>query len=979
MKIIFSLFALFFTFNSAAQTVNPYPPTPAEKRLEAFNQRQKLKSSSLLKNVKLRSIGPTVMSGRVVDVDVSPADPTIFYVAYASGGLWKTTNNGISFTPLFDNQPSITIGDIAVDWTDDEIIWVGTGENNSSRSSYSGTGIFKSTDGGKSFTNMGLSDIHHTGRIIIHPNNPDIIWVAALGHLYSPNKQRGIYKTTDGGKSWRNTLFVNENTGAIDLVIDSKNPDILYAAFWEKTRRAWDFQESGDGSGIYKSTDGGENWFLISSDKSGFPTGNNIGRIGLSVFNKNPNIIYAVVDNQNHRKEKQKTEFAVNKKLLKEISVDDFLKLDDEDINEFLDRNDFPEKYSAAEIKEQIKSGKIKPLDLVEYLGDANEQLFDTPVIGAEVYRSDNGGITWKKTNDDFIDDMFYSYGYYFGEIRVDPNDENLIYLLGVPAIKSTDGGKTFSSMDESNVHGDHHALWINPDKNGHLILGNDGGLNISYDNGKTWFKANTPAVGQFYAVNVDMEKPYNVYGGLQDNGVWYGPSTNKPGYRWYASGHNPFKMIMGGDGMQVAIDTTDNNTVYTGFQFGYYYRIDKKKESTKPVRPQHKLGEKPLRFNWQTPIHLSKHNNNIFYIGSNFLHRSFDRGDNYETISGDLTKGKKDGDVPFGTLTTIDESPLKFGLLYTGSDDGLVYVSKDAGNSWKKISDNLPQNLWVSRVIASSFDTSVVYVSLNGYRWDNFDSYLFKSSDYGNTWLKLGGNLPAEPINVVREDPVNKNILYVGTDNGLYVSLDGGNSFMSLFNGLPDVPVHDLVIHPRDNEIVVGTHGRSVYIGDVSYIQKLTPDVLNEEIKLFALNNKTYSDRWGNKSYTWGEMIVPEFIIPYYAKTSGLVKIKILTDKNDSVIELTDTAEAGLNFFNYDLSVAPGKIKWYENFINENLSVKQKNKFKETDSKKVYLRPGKYSVEITANGNKQRESFEIKKAIKKQRGKKAETQLNKM
>ena len=938
-------------------------PTKASERFEAFKQRQLLQKNSLLKNVKLRSVGPTIMSGRVVDIDVCPTDPTKFYVAYASGWLWFTKDNGISFNPMFDNEASMTIGDIAVDWNHGEVIWVGTGENNSSRSSYSGTGIYKSLDKGKTWQHIGLEESHHIGRIILSPNNPDVIWVAALGHLYSSNKERGIYKSTDGGKTWKKTLFVDDNTGAIDLAIDPSNSNNLYAAMWYRTRRAWNFVESGKTSGIYKSTDGGETWNLISNKQSGFPTGDGVGRIGLAVYDKNPKTIYALIDNQAHRTKKEEKEVPViTKDIFNKITTEDFLKLNEEDINDFLDYNGFPQKYNAENIFKMVREGKIKPKDLVDYLSDANEDLFDTPVIGAEVYRSDDGGKTWVKTNKDYIDNMYYTYGYYFGEIRVNSNNDKNIYILGVPALISKDGGQTFSTIDGENVHGDYHALWLDPNKEGHLIIGNDGGINITYDDGEHWFKANTPAVGQFYSVAVDNDKPYNVYGGLQDNGVWYGPSTNTPNYRWYSSGQYPFKFILGGDGMQVNVDTTDNKTVYTGFQFGYYYRVNKLTGKTDPIKPMLELGEKALRFNWQTPIHLSGHNLDIFYIGSNKLHRSLNKGDDYQTISPDLTKGGKKGDVPFGTLTTIDESSLQFGLLYTGSDDGLVYLSKDGGVSWNNISKGLPENLYVSRVIASSHNTQRVYVSLNGYRWDDFNSYLFSSDNYGKTWKRIGLNLPAEPINVVKEDPYNENIFYVGTDHGLYVSLDKGNSFMGLSNGMPDVPVHDLVIQKRDKDLVVGTHGRSIYIADLDQIEELDNTVLNSVVHLFAVDNNRFSERWGNKYYAWGKINQPSMQISYYAKNTGVAEITIKTNKDIVLTEIKDTCNSGLNYFNYNLVVDKENVDEYR----ESLNTKTKTvEFKKTDNGITYLHPGKFIVEIKLNDVISSQEFKLLKPKK--------------
>ncbi|MCH8942014.1 MAG: glycosyl hydrolase [Bacteroidetes bacterium] len=939
-------------------------PTKASERFEAFKQRQILQKNSLLKNVELKSVGPSIMSGRVVDIDVSPIDPTNFYIAYASGGLWVTKDNGISFTPLFDNEASMTIGDIAVDWNNGEIIWVGTGENNSSRSSYSGTGIYKSNDKGKTWQHIGLAETHHTGRIIISQDDPSTVWVAALGHLYSPNKERGVYKTTDGGKTWKQTLFIDDNTGAIDLAIDPNNTKILYASMWHRTRSAWNFVESGRTSGIFKSKDGGETWKLITTMLSGFPTGEGIGRIGLAIYKNNPQIIYASVDNQTHRIKKiEKEKPAVTKELLKNISVKDFLILNKDDLNDFLDANGFPKKYSAAKIFNMVRKGTIKPNALVVYLSDANQNLFDAPIIGAEVYRSDDGGKTWKKTNKDFIDNMFYTYGYYFGEIRVNSNDDKSIYILGVPVLHSVDGGKTFKSIDGENVHGDYHALWINPNKDGHLIIGNDGGINITYDNGKHWFKANTPAVGQFYTIAVDNEKPYNVYGGLQDNGVWYGPSTYTPNNKWYSSGQYPYKFILGGDGMQVNVDTTNNKTVYTGFQFGNYFRINKITRKNVPIKPMPELGEKTLRFNWQSPIHLSNHNADIFYIGSNKLHRSLNKGDDYKTISFDLTKGWKEGDVPYGTLTTIDESTLQFGLLYTGSDDGLVYVSKDGGAKWENISKGLPVHLWVSRVTASSHKLSRIYVSLNGYRLDDFNSYIFSSDDYGVTWNKIGTNLPAEPINVVKEDPYNKNILYVGTDHGLYVSLDRGKIFMALFNGMPAVPVHDLAIQKRDKDLVVGTHGRSIYIVDIEHIEELNESVLSSTIHLFPVKNKKFSERWGNKYYAWGNAIEPSVQLTFFSKKNVIAEITIKTNKGLELANIKDTCEIGLNFVSYDLSIDKENVEEYKEAVN---SKKKKVEFKKTDNGKTYLHPGSYIIEINIDGVISSQNFKIRKPRKR-------------
>ena len=943
--LIIISFSLFAQDNSTEATL-------AQKRIEDFQKRKLLSENSLVSNLEFQSIGPTVFSGRVTDLAVSPTDPSHFYVAYASGGLWKTTNNGNSFSPLFDDEIVMTIGDIAVNW-EKNIIWVGTGENNSSRSSYSGVGMFKSTDGGKTWAHKGLPESHHISRIILHPSNPDILWVAVLGHLYSPNKERGIYKTTDGGNTWKQVLFVNENAGAVDLLIDPNNPNTLYAATWERTRRAWNFVESGSGSGIYQSTDGGENWTLTTTANSGFPTGDGVGRIGIAITKQNDKtILYALLDNYFRREKKKKENDDLTKDDLRNISVDNFLKLDKKRIANYLKSNFFPKKYTAKKVISMVKKKKIKPLALVEYLENANSLLFDTPVIGAEIYRSDNNGKTWTKQNKYFLDRIYNSYGYYFGQIRIAPQDPDKLYFMGVPVMKSSDAGQTWESINGENVHVDHHALWLDPNRAGHLILGNDGGVHTSYDDGKTWIKCNSPSVGQFYYVAVDMEKPFNVYGGLQDNGVWTGPSTYKASNRWHGNGAYPYKFLLGGDGMQVAVDTRDNNTIYAGFQFGFYFRVNKSTGKRKLIKPIHELGERPLRFNWQTPIHLSVHNQDIFYLGANKLYRSFNQGDDYTAISDDLTKGGIKGDVPFGTLSAIHESSLKFGLIYTGSDDGLIHVTKDGGHIWTKISDSLPQNLWVSRIQASAFDEGTVYVCLNGYRSDDFNAYVYKSTDYGTRWTRIGLDLPSEPVNVIKEDPKNKNILYVGTDHALYVSLNKGNNFMQMKKGLAAVAVHDVVIHPRDQKIVVGTHGRSMYIGDVAQLQELYDTTLAKPIYSFPIASKYYNSNWGKQPVKWRKIKAPKLSIPVYSNSTAKLIVRIKAGKDLILKQLDFDGEKGLNYLEYDLSIQEDKKNSYEKWLNENLKKGDKKiNLKKSDNGKVYLQKGKYIVEIEKNG----------------------------
>ncbi|MFY0606707.1 MAG: glycosyl hydrolase [Cyclobacteriaceae bacterium] len=966
MKYLFPVLIVLLISTSqltAQKSKKIYPKvTSAAERWEGYLQRQKLQENSLVKNIPFRNVGPTIMSGRVVDLEVNPTDPTHFYVAYASGGLWETKNEGISFEPIFDNEIVMTIGDIAVDWNTG-VIYVGSGENNSSRSSYAGYGVYKSTDNGKNWEHLGLEESHHIGRVVVHPTNSDIIWVASLGHLYSKSDANGIYRSADGGKSWEKTLFVNNQTGIVELSINPNNPDELIAAAWDKGRTAWNFEEAGDGSAIFRSTNGGVTWVNISSGDNGFPDTSGTGRIGLAYAAATPGMIYAILDNQDRRADEEKETFPVTRELLRSISNEAFDGLENDDINDFLDREYFPEEVNAVDLKMDVKSGKVKPQDLVIYLEDANSLLFDTPVKGAEVYVSTNSGDTWTKTHEGTIESLVFSYGYYFGQIRVDEQNSDILYTMGVPLVKSMDGGKTWEITEMENVHADHHALWLNPNRSGHLINGNDGGVNISYDYGKTWNKCNSTAVGQFYSVNVDMAEPYNVYGGLQDNGTWKGPSTYTYSRSWQGDGKYPYEALMGGDGMQVAIDTRTNETVYVGYQFGNYFRVNTASGKRKYITPKHQLGEAPFRWNWQSPIMLSSHNQDIVYFGSNKFHRSMNQGDDFETLSGDLTNGGKKGDVAFGTLTTITESPLRFGLIYVGSDDGLIHVSKDAGQNWNKVSGNLPQDYWVSRVTASAHQEGTVYASLNGYRSDDFSALVYKSTDYGSSWNQIGLDLPKEPVNVIKEDPENEKIIYVGTDHGVYVSVDGGSSFMAFSEGLPAVPIHDLVIHPRDKDLVIGTHGRSIYIADVSSIQSITE--ISDGLKVFPIEELTFSENWGNKgNWHWDGFREPSVIVEIYAKQKQTAQVEISKDSL-KVAEFSIELDAGLNYWEYDLTISEDA---FSNLISAEESDATK---KAKENSLYYLTSGTYTLQVSGNDISASETFEIKepKARPKRKG----------
>lgn len=800
-------------------------PTTEKALQESVDKHKAMLASTPLHDFKARNVGPTNMSGRIVDIEVAN-DRNTFYVAAASGGVWKTEDNGQSFNPIFDHQGALGIGAMALAPSDNNILWVGTGEDNSSRSTYAGNGIHKSTDGGKTWEHIGLVHSQHIGQILIHPTNPDIVWVGSMGGLYSKNKERGLYKTTDGGKTWKKTLYIDDNTGIIDIQIHPTNPDLLLAASWERFRQAHDFVGNGKGSAIWRSEDGGNTW---KKAVDGFPQDEFVGRIGFDFSLSNPNVAYALLDNQGksekpadpprQRGNQQQEENPLKLDDFKDMTLDQALALDDKKLESLTRRSQFSSKYTPAEIKRLLKTGKITPAQIANYNGgavDANAAMFGQPIKGAEVYRSEDTGKSWKKVSESDISQLYNSYGYYFGEIRVSTSDENEVFVLGVPLLVSRDGGKNFSRTDSiGRPHSDHQAMWINPQDSKHILLGNDGGLYRSYGGGARWDHMNTQMpISQFYSVMVDQATPYHIYGGMQDNGVWFGKSTNKPEDLW--------EPLFGGDGMVVAVDTRNNDIVYTGSQFGNYARINKKTGERKRITPGHDIGNAPNRWNWRTPAELSYHNQDIVYMGSQYVYQSLDQGNTWRTISPDLTKNKKSGNVPFASLTVVEESPLEFGTLYAGSDDGNVWVTRNNGGNWTSLNAGLPQDRWVSSISPSRYKEGRVYITLNGYRYDEFNTYVFKSEDYGKTWKSIKANLPEESTNIIIEDPKMPNILYLGTDHGLYVSMDEGNNW-SLFQGeIPNVAIYDMVIQERENHLIVGSHGRSVYVVDLKQIHDL-------------------------------------------------------------------------------------------------------------------------------------------------------------
>jgi photosystem II stability/assembly factor-like uncharacterized protein len=926
MKPVILVFFSLILFSASTQ------PTADKAIGDSNTQRRSLAENSLLSNYPVRHIGPTVQGGRIVDIEVNLSNTHEYYLGYASGGIFKTVNNGITFEPVFDHVDVLGIGDFALSQSNPTVLYVGTGEKNSSRSSYAGSGIYKTTDAGNTWQHLGLTGTHHISRVIIHPEDNNTVWVAAIGALYSKNPERGVYKTADGGKTWKKTLFINDSTGIIDLVINPKNPRQLLAASWEKSRKAWDFKEGGAGSSIYKSDDGGETWYKAVA---GFPQGKQVGRIGLDINGSSPNVVYAILDNQAEvpQAEKPKVEDGKLKADdFKTITKENFHKLDDKKLDDFLRDNRFPQKYTARVVKREVSEGKYSPSALYDYLGgDANASLFNTKILGAEVYRSDDSGTTWKKMNSYDLDGVFFTYGYYFAEMRVDPSNADKVYIYGVPLLKSNDGGVTWNHLDtlrgQQNIHVDHHALWINPKNGKHMLLGNDGGLYVTYDEGAYWQHINNMPVGQFYTVNVDMETPYNVYGGLQDNGVLKGSSRSVPNVTPH------WERIGGGDGMYVAADPRNSKLVYWGFQFGNYMRVEPGKAPAR-ITPRHDIGQPAYRWNWRTPLLLSKHNPDIVYMAAQHVFRSMNKGENWEVISDDLTKNRKQGDVPFSTISAMAESSLKFGLLYAGTDDGNIWVSRTGGGSWENITAGLPQNKWVSSVTPSPHREGTVFISLNGYREDDFNTYLYRSDDYGKTWRSVKGNLPESVANVIIQDPVNADLLYCGLDNGTYVSLDKG-VIWHFFNGMLNVPAYDMLVHPRDNELIVGTHGRSVIVADVKPLQALK--TTSKAIMAFVPDGIRHSERWGQKQYPWAATNLPKVGILYYVgKPAAALAVTITDDKKNVVRQLSTSGDTGFQLFSWDLKIAA---------VTAAAPVKGKSKATAVPPALNYAEKGKYTV----------------------------------
>ncbi len=771
---------------AARQAGPPAAPSTAQTRLDGFARFEAMKGASPFKDLKWQWLGPRNVSGRSTDVAVVQPHEKFFtmYVGTAGGGVWKTESEATRWQPVFEQAAATSIGAVAVAPSNPDIVWVGTGEANGYRSSQAGVGVYKSLDAGKTWRHMGLADTFTIGRIVIHPTDPNIVYVAASGHLWTTNPERGVFKTTDGGATWQRALFVDEKTGAIDVAMDPQDPNTLYAATWQRTRLKWSNPRTfaGDtGSGIHKTTDGGRTWRDIDV---GLPDASHRGRIGLTVCLTTPAVVYALVDN-----------------------------------------------YEIA--RQPTPEEKANPYG-VPQMGYPE---------GATVYRSDDRGEHWARVSGlaspeqrQFMRDVSASYGFVFGQIRADPNDAETVYVMGLSLNVSTDGGRTFKMLDTPD--GDYHGLWVDPANSSYLATVSDQGLAISYDRGRSWkvalpqpLPAWVPDLGQqalpvtqFYDIAYNMATPFHVYGSAQDEGSFRAAVDLSHGRDHILP--VDFEDAQGGEASTHAVDPRDPNIVYISGAFGRAKRID----LTAPPPPfsftsipARDAGEPPFRGQWIAPTLLSPHSSQVVYDGLQYVLRSRDRADTWDIISPDLTDPRADemGDVPYHTISTIAESPLRFGLIYAGTDDGRVHVTRDGGRNWADITAGAAPGTWVTRIVASAFDLGTVYMTQSGKRDDDFRPYVWKSVDFGQTWTSLAAGLPVGSVNVIREDPVDRKILYTGTDTGVYATTDGGATWNVLGGNLPATYVYDLIVHPRDNVVVVATHGRGMWVLDADPVNK--------------------------------------------------------------------------------------------------------------------------------------------------------------
>ncbi|HJP90807.1 MAG TPA: hypothetical protein VJ875_02560 [Pyrinomonadaceae bacterium] len=844
--------------------------------------------------LEYRSIGPAIMGGRVADVEGVPGDPNVVYVASASGGLWKTTNGGVTWKPIFERQGTISIGDVALAPSNPEVVWVGTGESNVRNSVSFGDGVYKSTDGGKTWQHMGLKDSEHISAIVINPQNPDIVYIGALGHAFGPNEERGVFMTTDGGKTWTKTLYIDNQHGVADLEIDPTNPNILYAGMWSFERKPWTHRSGSEKGGIYKSVDGGRTWNKLTN---GLPK--LIGRIGIRVAPSNPNVVYALLE---------------------------------------------------------AKDGTL--------------------------YRSDDRGETFKlvSKNTDIV-----SRGFYYTRVRVDPTNENHIFAVASTLFTSVDGGKTFRSIT-GRTHIDYHALWLDPKNPKRMWHGQDGGIAVTYDGGETWEAVYNIPMGQFYQIHADNRLPfYYIMGGLQDNGSWTGPSrTREPA----GIMNDDWRMVSFGDGFYM-INHPDNPELYLSeSQGGDIVWTDMRSREQQLVNPWgHSSGGGPAagqkyRFNWNTPIVFSAHDKTTVYFAGNVVFKSTDFGKTWEQISPDLTTNDpeklKDAGGPVAienstaeyhsTIISIAESPVQRGQIWVGTDDGNLQVTTDGGKNWTNLIKNvsgLAANSPVSHVEPSRTSANTAYVAFERHMFDDFRPYIFKTTNGGRTWTNISGNLPAKAyVQIVREDPKNTNLLYAGTELGLFVSYTGGKDWIQLnLKNLPNVAVHDILIHPRENDLILATHGRSIWIfDDAAVIQQMTPQILNSNAYLFSVRPALrYSSRFtrygtGDKAFA-GPNPPNGALITYYLKEKlddkATFKVQIF-DRDGKLVQDVErpSREKGVNRVTWNLRFGGPEVR--------RPPTEEQLAFGGAPRGPQVL-PGTYTVKLTVNDKTFEERVEVK------------------
>jgi photosystem II stability/assembly factor-like uncharacterized protein len=850
--------------------------------------------NDVLGAMPFRNIGPFRPSAWVTSIAVpdAPLHEHLYtmWVGVRSGGVWKTVNGGITWDPVFDSTGIASIGAVTVAPSNANIVWVGTGDNANARSSYSGHGVYKTTDGGKTWSAMGLEDSHHIARIVVHPTNPNVVYVAAMGHLFSTNAERGVFRTMDGGKTWKKVLYVDAETGAIDLLIDPVNPRRLYAAMYDKQRMPWRLIESGPGSGIFRTTDGGDTWQKLGG---GLPSGP-LGRIGLDIYRRNPRVLYALVENQN------------------------------------------PPPGGRG-------------------------------IIGNQIYRTDDGGTSWRRMSDTNVAGGKSPYA--FNQIRVDPSNDKRIIVNSDNMTVSEDGGKTW---DDRKVwptgffrrsFGDFRTMWFDPADSRRILLGSDGGVQVSNDGGHTSDFFPNLKVGEAYAVGVDMEDPYHVYSGFQDHDSWKGPVNG----RWGFTMLEDWVTVGPGDGMYNVVDPTDSRWVYNTRELNQLGRMDQQTGIRKDIRPPQPAGVR-LRYNWIAPIALSPFDPKTLYAGSQMLFRSKDRGDTWDAISPDLTTNDttKIGfpSTPYCTISSLAESPVTAGVIWVGTDDGRVQLTRDNGAHWADLTPALeaggaPRDRWVSRVFPSPHDVNVAFVSKNGFRNDDFTPYLYRTTDGGKSWMSISGDLPRAPINVVVQDRVNSHLLIVGNDIGVYVSIDDGGHWTRWRANMPTVAVHDLLIHPRENDLVIATYGRALWVGNMLPLRELTSSVLAEPAHLFDVNPvPRYDFGTQGMNYALGGdkyLRVPNdpegLVVNYSLGAEGLAARIVVTDSVGAAVRtVSGPTKRGLNRVVIPFQVGGGRGRGGRGGGADGAA----------------LGPGKYTVTLEIGGQRLTKPAIVRRSTKK-------------